>query len=66
MPKHDLPKNLNLCKMGDSLYLTLPKEFVRLHKLNQRDKVFWLPEQDGIKLKFSNVPILNPLSNQAA
>jgi hypothetical protein len=50
--KPDLPKYLKLRRMGDSLYLTVPREFVRAHTLNPRDEVFWLPEPDGIKLKF--------------
>jgi hypothetical protein len=50
--KSDLPKYLKLCRMGASLYLTIPKEFVRAHTLNQHDDVYWLPEPDGIKLKF--------------
>jgi hypothetical protein len=52
MTKQDLPKYLKLRKMGDSLYLTVPKEFVRAHTLNPDDDVFWMPEPDGIKLRF--------------
>jgi hypothetical protein len=55
MNRPDLPKYLKLCRMGSSLYLTIPKEFVRAHTLNPQDDVFWLPEGDGIKLKFQRV-----------
>ena len=46
------PKHLKLCRMGSSLYLTIPREFVLAHTLNAHDDVFWQPESDGIKLKF--------------
>jgi len=52
MTKLDLPRYLKLRKMHDSLYLTVPAEFVRMHELSAHDDVFWLPEADGIKLKF--------------
>jgi hypothetical protein len=39
--------------MRDSLYLTIPKEFVRAHTLNQHDDVFWQPTSDGIVLTFN-------------
>jgi antitoxin component of MazEF toxin-antitoxin module len=52
MIKPDLPKYLKLRKMGNSLYLIVPREFAKAHTLNPHDDVYWLPESDGIKLKF--------------
>jgi hypothetical protein len=54
MTKLDLPRYLKLRKMHDSLYLTVPREYVLAHTLSPHDDVFWLPEADGIKLKFSS------------
>jgi hypothetical protein len=59
--KQDLPKYLKLRRMGDSLYLTVPKEFVRAHALQQHDDVFWMPEPDGIKLRFDPSQVGEPL-----
>ena len=42
--------------MGNSLYLTVPKAYARAHNLSVHDDVFWLPEEDGIKLKFYERP----------
>jgi hypothetical protein len=39
--------------MGNSLYLTVPKAYARAHNLNVHDDILWLPEPDGIKLKFN-------------
>lgn len=44
-----------LRRMGDSLYLTVPKEFVRAHTLNPLDAGLWLPSSDGVLLKFDRV-----------
>ena len=52
MTKLDLPRYLKLRKMHDSLYLTVPREYVLAHTLSPHDDVYWLPEADGIKLKF--------------
>jgi hypothetical protein len=56
LAKPDLPKHLKICRMGRSLYLTLPAEYVRAHNLVTDDAVFWQPEPDGIKLKFPTTP----------
>jgi hypothetical protein len=52
LTRPDLPKYLKICRMGKSLYVTIPAEYVRAHTLNQHDDVYWLPEADGIKLQF--------------
>jgi hypothetical protein len=52
MTKLDLPRYLKLRKMHGSLYLTVPREYVLGHTLSPHDVVYWLPESDGIKLKF--------------
>ena len=54
--KLDFPRYLKLRKMHDSLYLTVPREYVLAHTLSPHDDVFWLPEEDGIKLKFYERP----------
>ena len=56
MPKLDLPRYLKLRRMHDSLYLTVPREYVLAHTLSPHDDVYWLPEADGIKLKFYERP----------
>jgi hypothetical protein len=53
MTKLDLPRYLKLRKMHDSLYLTVPREYVLAHTLSPHDDVYWLPEADGIKLRFN-------------
>jgi hypothetical protein len=58
MIKLDLPRYLKLRKMHGSLYLTVPREYVLAHTLSPRDDVYWLPEADGIKLKFYERPEL--------
>jgi hypothetical protein len=55
MPQPDLPKYFKLRKMGDSLYITVPKEFVRAHTLNPHDDGLWFPSSDGVLLKFDRV-----------
>jgi hypothetical protein len=55
LAKPDRPKNLKICRMGKSLYVTIPADYARTHTLNQHDDVYWLPEPDGIKLKFPTV-----------
>jgi hypothetical protein len=52
--------------MGDSYYITVPREFVRQHKLGQCDDVQWDPEADGVKLRFPKAPKLNPRPSQSA
>ena len=52
MRNHNLPHFLKLCRMGRSLYLTVPAEYARAHSLSPHDDVYWQPEPDGIKLKF--------------
>jgi hypothetical protein len=42
--------------MGSSLYLTLPAAYVRAHNLDVHDDVLWLPQDDGIKLRFNEPP----------
>jgi hypothetical protein len=56
MKNYNLPQFLQLCRMGNSLYLTVPKAYARAHNLSVHDDVFWLPEEDGIKLKFYERP----------
>jgi hypothetical protein len=36
---------------GYSLVVTIPAGIVREYQLKRRDKLFWTPEPDGIKLK---------------
>ena len=39
--------------MHDSLYVTIPREYVCAHDLNVHDDVLWLPEDVGdIRLRF--------------
>jgi hypothetical protein len=52
MTKLDLPRYLKLRRMHDSLYVTIPREYVYAHDLNAHDDILWLPTEDGIKLKF--------------
>jgi hypothetical protein len=42
--------------MHGSLYLTVPAAYVDAHNLSVHGDVFWLPEADGIKLKFYERP----------
>jgi hypothetical protein len=65
MTKPDLPKYLKLCRMGTSLYLTIPKEFVRAHTLNQRDDVLWQPTSNGIVLQFDPAKVRAPEGDAA-
>jgi hypothetical protein len=52
MTRAELTKYIRLGKMGDSLYLIVPRAYARAHNLNPKDDVLWQPEPDGIKLKF--------------
>ena len=66
MTKLDLPRYLKLRKMHGSLYLTVPREYVLAHTLSPHDDVYWLPEVDGIKLKFWTQGVLTSGSSRGA
>ena len=55
MTKHDLPRYLKLRRMHDSLYVTIPREYVYAHNLNTHDDVLWDPNCNGVLLKFDRV-----------
>jgi hypothetical protein len=52
MTSHNLPRYLKLCRVGNSLHLTVPAAYVDAHNLSAHDYVLWQPEPDCIKLKF--------------
>ena len=51
-PKQDFPRYLKLRRMHDSLYVTIPREYVYTRDLSVHDDILCLPEKDGIKLQF--------------
>ena len=52
MKNHNLPRPLKLCRMGSSLYVTIPHALVLAHSLSAHDDILCLPVEDGIKLRF--------------
>jgi hypothetical protein len=56
MKKADLPKYIRLAKMGDNLYLIVPRGYARAHNLVAPiDDVRWQPEVDCVKLKIPTI-----------
>jgi hypothetical protein len=55
VPKQDFPRYLKLRRMHDSLYVTIPREYVNAHDLSAHDEVLWDPNGNGVLLKFDRV-----------
>lgn len=64
--KSDLPKRFKLRRMGGSLYITVPKEYVDDHDLDVHDDGLWLPTPDGVLLKFAKVQADSTAEQEAA
>jgi antitoxin component of MazEF toxin-antitoxin module len=50
-----MTKDITLRKVGGSLFLTVPAEFVRTYQLSPGDTVSWDGDENGATLKFFRV-----------
>jgi len=50
-----MQKNVTLRKVGHSLFLTIPADFVRAYRLSPGDSVSFDADEDGATLKFFRV-----------
>jgi hypothetical protein len=63
----NLRQPLKLCRMGHSLYLTIPAVYARAHNLDAHDDVEWDPDNDIVQLRFStDTGSATPRSAEAA
>ena len=64
MKSYNLPRYLKLCRVGNSLHLTVPHAYVDAHNLSVHDYVLWQPEPDGIKLTFGDPSDHEPATHE--
>ena len=51
-----------LRRINNTLRISLPLEFVQKHDLKEGDHAMWIEEEDGVKLKFAKLAVLEQMA----